>query len=290
MMAYRLLPRSSSSFLLAVSLASGCVIPMPVGSGADDANSGDAGETEPGTASDDGASSNDDASSETDGSEQFPDCTPPGAADVTLALTVDGVLYDPWMPPQDLLYAVDDVCTITSSLGTELALECPDTTGELRAIELTVEATPAVALPPTGATVYASYYLETDDLSDRLGGWAITLRDGSVDGPLLLAVNGAFALVFYGLEGLEGSYGPDDVCPHQEIDTEACEAYRRTWITADADGTVLEAFDKTSVDVGALRMVVGDAAFRTASPDLENCGGGLGPGFGRFELVIGPPA
>ena len=123
-----------------------------------------------------------------------------------------------------------------------------------------------------------------------MGGWAITLRDGSVDGPLLLAVNGAFSLVLYGVEGLEGAYGPEDVCPHQEIDTAACEAYRRTWVTVDADGTELEAFDGTSVDAGGLRMVVGDAAFRTASPDLENCGGGLGPGFGRFELVIGPPA
>lgn len=300
MIAFRLLDRlaapsstpllASAGLLVTAWLASACVIPIPVGDGADDVGSGDAGETEPGASSNDGATAMDDAASETDGAAQYPDCTPPSAADVSLALTVDGVLYDPWMPPQDLLYAVDGPCMVTSALGTELALECPDTTGELRAIELTIEATPSVALPATGAMVYANYYLETDDLSDRLGGWSMSLRDGTADGPLLLALNGAFSLVFYGLEGLEASVGPEDVCPHQEIDTASCEAYRRTWVTVEVDGTELEAFDATSIDAGGLRMVVGDAAFRTASPDLTNCGGGLGPGLGRFELVIGPPA
>jgi hypothetical protein len=120
-----------------------------------------------------------------------------------------------------------------------------------------------------------------------LAGWAVTLREGSAAGALLLAVNGGYDVV---IPDLAHAYGPSDVCPHQEVDTEACEAYRRTTVAVEVEGSTLEAFDRTSIDDGGLRMVVGDAVFRTVSPDMQNCGGGLGPGQGRFELVIGPPA
>lgn len=317
---------AAPALILVPCLASACVVPKPVGNGADatedggpddpevtstgggaamdDTTSTDGGaatdepevtSTESGAATDGATGQTDDTAGETEGAEQHPDCMPPTGAALSLALTVDGVLYDPSMPPLDLLYTLAGACTVTSALGATLVLECPDMAGQTRELELLVDASPAVALPSAGATVHASYYLETDDLSAALSGWSLSLRDGSADGPLLLAINGAFALVLYGVDGLEGSYGPVDVCPHQEIDEQACRAYRRTWVAVDADGATLEAFDHSSVDVGDLRMVVGDAAFRTAAPDVGVCGGGgggggLGPGLGRFELVIGPPA
>lgn len=276
-------PLALAGLLVTVGLASACVVPMAVGNGVDDgATGGGDGETD-----DPGATSMDDGASETAGAEQYPDCAAPTAANATLALSVDGVLYDPWMPPDDLLFATEGVCTVTSALETGLALECPDLGGQAHTIELGVEATPAVALPPAGTVVYMSYYLETDDLSDRLGGWVITLREGSADGALLLLVNGAFTVVVYGLD-LESSLGPSDLCPPQEVD--GCFAYRRTWVSVGVDGTTLEAFDHASIDVDGLRMVVGDAEYRTGVMSDECGGGGLGPGFGRFELVIGPPA
>lgn len=272
---------ASAGLLVTVGLTSACVVPLPVGSGVDDASGGGDGET------DDPATSMDDAASETDGAEQYPDCVAPTAASAAVALSVDGVLYDPWMPPADLLYSGEGVCTVTSALASGLVLECPDLSGQAHTIALTVEATPAVALPPTGTEVYMSYYLETDDLSDRLGGWAIALREGSADGSLLLLVNGAFTVVVSGLD-LESSLGSSELCPPQEVD--GCFAYRRTWVSVSVDGTTLEAFDHASIDVDDLRMVVGDAEYRTGVMSDECGAGGLGPGFGRFELVIGPPA
>lgn len=293
MTTYRLLP-GSLPLLLAVTLASGCVIPMPVGDGADDAaddaNSGDVGETEPGTASDDGATSMDDASSETDGLEDYPDCPAPTAVDTTLEVAVDGAILDPFDPPASaLLYVQEAACTASGSTASTVVVECPDIDGQAHLFELVVESSPAVALPASGTAVSLMLHYETDDLSDALMNWALTLREGSADGPLLLALNGGSYL---NIPGLEFSLGSTELCPEQEVDA-LCHALRRTTVAIDVQGASLASFDHGSVDAedGSLRMVVGDAAWRTISESFdEECPGGGGGLPGRFELVIGPPA
>ncbi len=220
----------------------------------------------------------------------FPDCEEPTAS-LSLVLSIDGVVYDPASPPppQDRVFFPEGTCAVASAGDGVLSLDCVDPDGVAHAFELAIDVAPAVALPAVGTVVHMDYYVETDDLSDRLAGYAITLREGTATGALLLVVNGGHAVVLY---DLDGSFGPTDVCPFQELDENGCIGYRRTMVFVDADGTMLEAFDHGSVDANGLRMVVGDAVSREVGPRREPvCSeGGLGPGFGRFSLVIGPPA
>lgn len=154
--------------------------------------------------------------------------------------------------------------------------------------ELTLAASPAVALPAMGTTVSLAFHAEIDDLGDALGGWGITLR--AEGGALLLAAGGGHDVV---IPGLEDDLGAEDLCPKQEIDPVLCQAYRRTTVTVTAEGSILTAFDHASVEAGGLRMVIGEALWRTTSPDFDTnpecSAGGLGPGYGRFAVVIGPP-
>lgn len=231
-----------------------------------------------------------DDGSDDGGLDPYPECVAATDATLALQLVVDGTPYDVVSPPSELLFSAEGICEVTTATSQELGLQCPDLQGEPHTFELGIDANPPVALPAAGTSLYLRFFVQTDDLSPSLEGYGLSLRDGTEDGPLRLAVNGGHSLV---LPELSAQLGPADVCDYQEIDEVACRAYRRTWVAVDADGSSLEAFDHDSIDAddGSLRMVVGDAVVRTVSPmPDDSCGGsGLGPGRGRFDLVIGAP-